>query len=146
MKIKLLPDNKVYAGTPSDIVNKLRRDAIFMKTASIEDYMEKVLKRLSDEGRDVIKLAGENLEERCESFLAGMVASRQAALSINKADLDQYVIGVLRRAVGLSQEALAAKIGVSFASVNRWERGLHMPRMDAVVENLRRVASELIEV
>jgi len=33
----------------------------------------------------------------------------------------------LRRQRGLTQEALAAELGVSFATVNRWERGHFSP-------------------
>ena len=33
----------------------------------------------------------------------------------------------LRRACHLSQEDLARELGVSFASVNRWETGKHVP-------------------
>jgi len=33
----------------------------------------------------------------------------------------------LRRQRGLTQEALAAELGVSFATVNRWERGRFSP-------------------
>jgi putative transcriptional regulator len=33
----------------------------------------------------------------------------------------------LRRGLGLSQEALAVALGVSFATVNRWEKGRTYP-------------------
>ena len=34
----------------------------------------------------------------------------------------------LRRALGLTQEEMARKIGVTHATVNRWENGVHSPR------------------
>lgn len=46
----------------------------------------------------------------------------------------------LRKALGLSQVALAEKLGVSFSTVNRWERGHRIPtklalmRLDALVQ------------
>lgn len=33
----------------------------------------------------------------------------------------------LRKSIGLSQEKLAQKLNVRFATVNRWERGHHIP-------------------
>lgn len=33
----------------------------------------------------------------------------------------------IRLRLGLSQEALAHKIGVTFQTINRWERGLNKP-------------------
>ena len=33
----------------------------------------------------------------------------------------------LRLKLGLSQEALAHKIGVTFQTINRWERGVNKP-------------------
>lgn len=39
------------------------------------------------------------------------------------------LIKELRNKMLLTQEELASKIGVSFASVNRWENGEHEPTM-----------------
>jgi len=38
------------------------------------------------------------------------------------------LVSAVRRKSGLSQEALAQKLGVSFATVNAWERGRSQPR------------------
>ena len=43
------------------------------------------------------------------------------------ADLDADAIRELRRRLGISQEELARAIGVSFATVNRWENGHTRP-------------------
>lgn len=48
-----------------------------------------------------------------------------------------WTISTLRAKLNLSQEALAAKLGVSFATVNRWENGKSEPRgraMKAIAE------------
>ena len=42
-------------------------------------------------------------------------------------------INELRRELGLSQEALARKIGVSLSTVSRWEQGLMAPRGAAII-------------
>jgi putative transcriptional regulator len=41
-------------------------------------------------------------------------------------DLPRYIKS-LRKQLGLSQEELAQKLGVSFTSVNRWENGQTKP-------------------
>lgn len=38
-------------------------------------------------------------------------------------------IKTLREKLFITQEELAQKLGVSFATVNRWENGLHEPTM-----------------
>jgi transcriptional regulator with XRE-family HTH domain len=40
-------------------------------------------------------------------------------------------IKALRQAMLLSQEEMAEKLGVSFATVNRWENGKHEPTYKA---------------
>jgi transcriptional regulator with XRE-family HTH domain len=45
----------------------------------------------------------------------------------------------LRKALGLTQEQFAAKVGVSFSTVNRWENGKGKPSPLAMkrIENLQ---------
>ncbi|MEL7034777.1 MAG: helix-turn-helix transcriptional regulator [Cyanobacteria bacterium J06592_8] len=38
-----------------------------------------------------------------------------------------FLVSTLRKRLGLSQEKLAAQLGVSFQTVNRWERGHTKP-------------------
>lgn len=68
MKIRLVPENKVYAGSPSDIVRKLAEDAIFLHPATPEEYLDKVSRRLPS-----LMIEGNNFDERCESFINGLV-------------------------------------------------------------------------
>lgn len=138
MKIRMIPENKVYAGTPADIVSKLSADAIFLKHKSPEDYLKAVSRRLPS-----IKIEGKTLEERCEALLRGMLANGMAKITPEESFVDQYEIRIMRSVLGISQERLAHRLGVSFATVNRWEKGLHVPRSGAVIMNLRRVAEEL---
>ena len=37
------------------------------------------------------------------------------------------VIKKIREQIGLSQQAFADRLGVSFSTVNRWEQGRHVP-------------------
>ncbi|MCX6348027.1 MAG: helix-turn-helix transcriptional regulator [Candidatus Aureabacteria bacterium] len=46
----------------------------------------------------------------------------------------------------MSQERFANRLGVSFATVNRWEKGLHAPKSGAIITNLREAVAELIGV
>lgn len=138
MKIKMIPENKVYAGTPVDIVGKLATDAIFLNHKTPEEYLNDVSRRLP-----IIKIEGNTLEERCESFLRGMLAKGMAKLIFEPSFVDHYEIRIVRSTLGLSQEGLARRLGVSFATVNRWEKGLHAPRSEATFKNLRQAAEEL---
>lgn len=52
------------------------------------------------------------------------------------------LILTLRQRLGLSQEKLAAKLGVSFQTVNRWERGHTQPSQLA----LHAIKQKLIEM
>lgn len=135
MKIRMIPENKVYAGTPVDIVNKLAADAIFLKAKSAEDYILAVKRRLPS-----ISIEGTTQEERCESFVRDVVAKGMAKVVLQEEDLDQYQLRLLRGVLQLSQEKFARKLGVSFASVNRWEKGRHAPHSGSLIGNLRRVA------
>lgn len=55
----------------------------------------------------------------------------------------------LRELLGLSQEKMAAKLGVTFSSVNRWENGhtrpspLAMKQIEALVVSLGPAGKEL---
>ncbi len=141
MKIRMIPENKVYAGTPADIVSKLSADAIFLKHKTPEEYLEAVSRRLPS-----IKIEGKTFENRCEALLRGMLANGMAKVILEEACIDQYEIRIMRMALGISQERLANRLGVSFATVNRWEKGLHTPRSQAIITSLRRAAGELVAV
>jgi len=52
------------------------------------------------------------------------------------------VISAIRREAGLTQEALANKLGVSFVTVNSWERGRSAPRTSHL-DKINRLAEEL---
>lgn len=47
----------------------------------------------------------------------------------------------LRKAMGLTQEQFAAKVGVTFSTVNRWENGRGKPSPLAM-KHLRQIAEE----
>lgn len=138
MKIRMIPENKVYVGTPMDIVSKLSADAIFGKHKSPEQYLESVARRLPN-----MKIEGKTFEERCEAFLRGMLSNGMAKMVLEEASVDQYEIRIMRQVLGISQERLAHRLGVSFATVNRWEKGLHVPRSGPVIMSLRRAAKEI---
>ena len=45
-----------------------------------------------------------------------------------------YLIRVLRKRTGLTQEKFAAKLGVTFPSINRWENGKAKPSPLAMMQ------------
>jgi transcriptional regulator with XRE-family HTH domain len=57
----------------------------------------------------------------------------------------------LRGRLGLTQEKFAAKLGVTFATINRWENGrstpspLAMKRLEELVRDLGDEASDLLK-
>jgi putative transcriptional regulator len=59
---------------------------------------------------------------------------------INKLENFPELVKDVRRQLGLSQEELAHELGVSFATVNRWENGKTIPSKLArrQIENLCR--------
>lgn len=137
MKISMALDRRTYAGTPIDIVRKLRADAVHMKTRDIDAYVRAVVTRLQAEQQANIEIKGDSLEERCESFLAGIVRAGMAFPVFHRDHIDASAIRVLRRARQLTQERLASLLQVSFATVNRWEAGEHLP------SNVRSIDEEL---
>jgi len=75
MKIRTIPENKLYAGTATDIVKKLFADAVFLKYRTAREYLKKFISR-----RFGTKIKGKTHEERCKSFLRGMFANGAAKL------------------------------------------------------------------
>jgi transcriptional regulator with XRE-family HTH domain len=136
MKIVMALDQRIYAGTPMDIVRKLRADAIHMKTRDTDAYMRTVVARLRAEEQAEVDLSGDNLEERCESFLVGVLRSRMASPVFHRDLIDAASIRILRRARDLTQERLASLLQVSFATVNRWEAGDHLPSSASTLRSL----------
>ncbi|MFB2834102.1 helix-turn-helix domain-containing protein [Floridanema evergladense] len=61
------------------------------------------------------------------------------------------LIRELRRRLGLSQEKLAAKLGISFQTVNRWEKGrakpspLAMQSIKQKLEDMGEQGADLLE-
>src|SRR5262245_12810733 len=51
------------------------------------------------------------------------------------------VLGAIRAQLGLTQQQLAQRLGVSFATVNRWEGGSNIPQQ-AALGAIRRLAAE----
>jgi transcriptional regulator with XRE-family HTH domain len=67
-------------------------------------------------------------------------------------DIDiQKLIRELRKRTGLSQEKFAAKLGVTFPTINRWENGrakpspLAMQRIEDFLQNLGDNGKDLIQ-
>ncbi len=56
--------------------------------------------------------------------------------------MDDITLRCLRLQLGLSQEALAHKLGVSVQSVHRWETGRRIPQ-DAVLAKLDQMVRKL---
>jgi transcriptional regulator with XRE-family HTH domain len=91
-------------------------------------------------------------KEKIESIIIiiALFLLRGEAKKLDKAELQEYCEGMRmtgeelkkeRKALGLSQEKLARKLGVSFATVNRWETGKvdisTMPIIGMAIEYLK---------
>ena len=63
----------------------------------------------------------------------------------------QKLVRELRKRTGLSQEKFAAKLGVTFPTINRWENGrskpspLAMQRIEDFLQNLGENGKDLIQ-
>jgi len=79
--------------------------------------------------------------------MSGMVVDEKAMELSDVALLVQ----ALRQRVGLSQEKFAAKLGVTFSTVSRWERQRSMPspmafdRMRQLLEKMGDLGVDLLE-
>ena len=49
-----------------------------------------------------------------------------------------------RLELGWSQERLAQALGVSKFTVHRWEKGLHSPSSQAIIERVKKVLGEQV--
>src|SRR5262249_7347992 len=66
------------------------------------------------------------------SYDTQRILDRMLALGCNRCDMTAEEIRRIRRSMGLTQQDFAAKLGVSFAAVNRWEKGRNEPQLDRV--------------
>lgn len=79
-------------------------------------------------------------------FLSQMAVKKR----INQLQIAQFV-RELRILAGLTQEQFAAKLGVTFSSVSRWERGrgipspLAMQKIEEMVQQMGDRGKELLE-
>src|SRR5882724_3853540 len=112
MRIRLEPDKKPLTGTPTEIAQKMRESSFYeydSLDAYIEDWYRKVM---------VPAPLAKNEEERCLFFLQDMVELGLARLELDVPQhVDKFAIALLKNALGLSQENLARKIGVSYTTV-----------------------------
>ena len=60
-----------------------------------------------------------------------LISKLQEKLDIPKEEIYKDAIKELRKRMLVSQSELAEILGVSFATVNRWEQGLHQPTFAA---------------
>lgn len=71
--------------------------------------------------------------------MAGQSAGQRKGLKVSAADVPSLIRGI-RSARGLTQEALAREIGVTFSTVNGWENGKHRP-IPALINRLLDIAN-----
>jgi DNA-binding transcriptional regulator YiaG len=141
MRIRMISDNKIFSGTPSEIVHKMHNTSHEMY-GSLEEYMQDCCARLGNIGQS-ISITGDTEEERCLSLLQGLVQAGYSKVEIRSpGDVDRFSVVLLRGILGFSQERLAREIGVAFATVNRWERGKTRPSSEAIVS---RIAKKIIQ-
>jgi putative transcriptional regulator len=77
----------------------------------------------------------------------GVASERRQALN-NQTDIPQLV-RELRRRTGLTQEKFAAKLGVTFPTINRWENGRATPSplaMQRIEELLRSMGDDGVDL
>jgi transcriptional regulator with XRE-family HTH domain len=130
MKIQMIDDGTHFFGAPVDIARRLRGRA-HTKTRDLDAYMQKIA------GEYGFDLKGDALEDRCDAFLAGLIA-KGPARPVFAAGVDMHAVKVLRKALGHSREKLAQLLGVTLMTVTRWETGEHAIASDRL-EGIKRV-------
>lgn len=144
MRIRIA-DNNVFKGTPEQIVRRMRaKDQEGYD--SLEEYIRHCVTRLIDVSGETIELVGKTEEELCESLLEGLVRVGYAKLEIQTPeDIDKHAVTLLRAVLGYSQERFAREIGVTFATVNRWERGRTRPNSTVISDRISRVIDKVVQ-
>lgn len=143
MKIRFADDpGKKLTGTPIDIVQKMR-SLCHQPSETLEEYIRGACERSLILGTK-ISYSGSNDEERCLLFMVSMVKDGFAKIDLDEMKSpDRFAITVIRKALDLSQERFAEQLGVSYTTVNRWERGRNQPRSMVHIRNIIKIASQL---
>lgn len=135
MKIRMITENKKYLGTPVEIVERMANDAIFLDDRSIENYLKVMGRRLPS-----LQLEGKPVETQCKALLSGLLVNGTVEIVFDHEKIDSDTIQTLRYSLGLTQEKFGSQVGVSFSTVNRWEKGISSPHTGAVINSLRQIA------
>jgi DNA-binding transcriptional regulator YiaG len=142
MKIRMLPDNKTFSGTATEIVSKMQK-LNHERYESLNAYIEACRARFAAAGEE-LQIAGNKDEERSLSLLQAFVQRGLAKVEVaSPNDVDQYSVALLRGLLGVSQERFAHELGVAYATVSRWERGVSRPSSMAITGTLGRLATRL---
>jgi type I restriction enzyme M protein len=56
--------------------------------------------------------------------------------------MTRETIRAIRNALGVSQEAFARRVGVTYNTVNRWEKGKSLPKSTPIIEKILELARE----
>ena len=111
MRICFIPDGRVYAGKPIDVVTRMREYCL-RPTSSLEEFINGVCERAKILNHH-LSYCGKNDDERCFSFLESV--AKEGLLEVEftvPQNLDRFAIILLRKPLGLSQEKMAKKLKV----------------------------------
>jgi DNA-binding XRE family transcriptional regulator len=137
----MVADRKVFTGTPTQIVQRMR-ELDHRAYDSLEAYIQNCCSRLKDLDIEIL-ISGQTEEERCLSFLRGLVEKGYAKLDVGSPEwIDKFAVNLLRSVLGISQEKFAREVGVAFSTVNRWERGRTQLSSAAIAHTVSRIAKK----
>jgi hypothetical protein len=74
MRVRLREEERIFQGTPKQIVQAMQRTAIFAAHLSLDEYVDWCAENAGRMGLNV-KVAGETTDERCASLLDQMLVT-----------------------------------------------------------------------
>ena len=74
MRVRLRNEERIFQGTPTQIVQQMQRTAIFAAHLSLDEYVGWCVQNGGQLGLDV-EVTGESTDERCASLLDQMIVT-----------------------------------------------------------------------
>lgn len=137
MRIRIVAHSAPLFGTPTEIVQRMNGIS-HQRYNSSDEYINNYCQRFMP----TASVSGDSEGERCFSFLQNLIRGGRARIEVHSPEhIDKFTVHLLRKVFNISQERMAQQIGVSYATVNRWESGAVRPKSLLIAQKLGEMAS-----